>query len=225
MKLGNLTDRFKITAKIDEARLKFEAGIDKQMSTDPDLCMVCCAVCTQFEADKNPVFTCVSAANESEEFVLISKVWECIRCAYQNQIPLVGFNTMTFDLPVLIRRAMLADISVGPGMIHNLMKRQEQNHLHQDLMQLLGLRSPFSGKIEAKGLNYYLRLFGLGGKFNGIDGSCVYPLWKEGQHEEIRAYCQQDVEKTAALFRRVSPWLMVPKETSNFNEQKEKANE
>jgi DNA polymerase elongation subunit (family B) len=221
VKLGNLQDRFKIQAKIDEARAAWEIGQDKRCSVDPDLCMVCCGVAMHFQnvPGEIPNISCKSAVTAADEAELLYEIWSCIRAAYEADVPIVGFNTMTFDLPVLVRRAMLLDVGVSPAMIRALLARQESNYRHYDLMQLLGVRSPFSGKIEAKGLSYYLNLFGLGGKTWGMDGSQVYSLWKEGKINEIKNYCQTDVQRTASLFRRVAPWLIAPRShpsTDNF---------
>ena len=211
----NWVDPFKIAKKIEDARIEFEAGIDKKMATDPDYCMVCCSVGILFKNGKpemnmhTPMLS-FSAVDEMQQYILIENAWNFVRNCYQEQIPLVTFNGLSFDLPVLIRRAMYSDIPIAPQMIANLMRRQDQNHFHYDLMQLLGLRSPFSGKVECKGLNYFLKRFGLGSKTAGMDGSMVYPMFKEGQHEEIMEYCKQDVIKTGELFVRVAPWLVAP---------------
>ena len=210
--LGNLKDPFKIQDKLDQARAKFEMSVDKQMSVDPNLCMVCCAVVATFANGKLDGAMGLSTKSAGEEHGVIAAVWSSIRDAHQAGVPIVGFNSASFDLPVLIRRAMMLDVGVAPGMIQNLLRRQEMNHHHYDLMNLLGTRSPFSGKIEAKGLNSYLRLFGLGLKTTGMDGSLVYPMWKEGRHEEILEYCRMDVLQTAELFKRTAPWLVAPKE-------------
>jgi len=39
---------------------------------------------------------------------------------------------------------------------------------------------------------------------DGVDGSMVYPLYKEGKIDEIAAYCRQDVEATRSLFKILS---------------------
>ena len=222
---ANWKDPFKISEKIEQAKQKFEQDVDKTMSVNPDFCMVCCAVLYYYDG-KGQVICDPIAHDDSSEFMLISGVWEHIRKLYQENIPVVTFNGISFDVPVLVRRAMFSDISVAPAMIANLLKRQEQNRHHYDLMQMLAFRSPFSGKMEFKGLNYYLKRFGLGSKTNGMDGSMVFPLWKEGRFDEIKTYCTGDVEQTAALFRRVSPWLVAPKETTSpITDKKEKAND
>lgn len=220
--LGNRKDPYKIAEHIENARLKFEADVDKKMATHPDLCMVVCAVIYYFDG-KGEVLCDPVAQHDQSEFLLLSEVWEHVRKLYQEQIPVVSFNGLTFDLPVLIRRAMYSDISVSPQMIANLTKRQDINRHHYDLAALLGLRSPFSGAVEVKSLNYYLKRFGLGSKANGMDGSLVYPLWKEGRLDEIREYCTGDVMETAKLFQRVAPWLVAPKEIS-LSDKKEKTN-
>lgn len=219
VKLGNLTDRFKIQAKIDEGRAKWEAGQDKRCSVDPDLAMVACGVATAFTEDNIPNILCKSAVDVAEEYVLIQQMWQCISEAYHAGVPIVGFNSMTFDLPMLVRRAMLLDVAVSPAMIWKLRQRQEQNYHHYDLMQVLGSRSPFSGKIEVKSLDYYLRLFGLAPKTIGMNGSMVLPAWREGKHEEIAQYCQTDVVRTASLFRKVEPWLISIKAEQQTNPQ------
>jgi predicted PolB exonuclease-like 3'-5' exonuclease len=209
VKLGNLKDRFKIEEKINEAREKFLAGLDKKMATDPDFCQVVCMVGYQVPRKE---FFVKFAKDEDAEYDLLHEAWNWIREQQNNQVPIVGFNSSSFDVPALIRCAMYQDVSVAPHLIENLMKRQDINHHHYDLMQRLAYRNPFSGKAETRGLNYYLKRFDLGGKLNGLDGSMVYPAWKEGRFQHIIDYCQHgDVTQTAALFERVAPWMIPTK--------------
>jgi predicted PolB exonuclease-like 3'-5' exonuclease len=207
--VGYLKDPWKIKEKIQEARTKFEANIDKIMSVSPDLCQVCClgyGDATDQQA--------VSAMDDASEYDLVVEAWSLISSAYHEKIPIVTFNGASFDIPVLLRRAMILDISVAPGMIAHLLARFDNRH-HYDLMQMLGFRNPFSGKLEAHGLNYYLKRFGLGAKTDGMDGSMVYPAWKENRHSDIMDYCKQDVGMTAALFERISPWMIHPAKKEN----------
>lgn len=217
--VGNLKDPFKIREKLDEARTKFDADLDKRLSVDPDYCEVCCAVVTVV-TDSSPGGETFWWTNQPDsELRLIIAVWDWISTMARNGIPIVTFNGSSFDLPVLVKRAMYNDVSVSPHLIKSLMARQEYNSSHYDLMQLLAQRSPFSGKLEARKLNFYLKRFGIGSKSVGLiasapteidDGSMVYPAWKEGRMEAIVEYCKQDVFQTAELFRRVAPWLIAP---------------
>jgi predicted PolB exonuclease-like 3'-5' exonuclease len=212
VQLGNRKDPVKIHECIESARAKFEIDIDKKMATHPDLCMIVCIALTWFDGDRGESIICRCAKDERDEYILIGQTWHALLRFYQQQIPIVSYNGLTFDLPVLIRRAMYSDVSVAPLMIANLTRRQDANRHHYDLAAMLGLRSPFSGAVEVKSLPYYLKRFGLGAKTNGMNGAMVYPLWKEGRFEEIEKYCTGDVDQTAALFRRVAPWLVAPKE-------------
>jgi len=208
VKLGNTKDVFKIREKIEEAKTAFYADLDKRMSVDPDLCQVVCVVGYHKGRDS---FLQLSAVDEAEETELIMDAWGWIRERYQEKTPLVTFNGLSFDLPVLLRRAMFSDISVNPVMVANLMRRQEYNFCHYDLMQLLGKRNPFSGPTF-NGLEYHLKRWGIGAKLG--DGSMVYPWFKEGADgiEKILEYCRDgDVVGTAKLFERVAPWLVATK--------------
>jgi 3'-5' exonuclease len=204
VKTGNLKDPVKIREAIQKARDEFEAGIEKRMSLDPDLCQIVCVVGfdseTGFEEFRAPDSDC--------ELTALAVAWDWIRERYNDRVPIVSFNGIGFDVPILARRAMIQDISVAPGMLSDLTRRQEYNTFHHDLMQLLAHRNAFSGKLETKSLEYYLRLFGIGSKTEGWDGSSVYPAWKDGRMDEIVAYCRQDVEMTAKLYLRVMPWLV-----------------
>jgi predicted PolB exonuclease-like 3'-5' exonuclease len=151
--VGNLKDLFKIREKIDEARAKFDADLDKRLSVDPDFCEVCCAVTINCSAEGETF--CWTNRPDGEYHLLIN-VWDWISQLVLAGIPLVTFNGLTFDLPVLIKRAIYNDVSVSPRLIKTLLSRQEYNSTHYDLMQLLAHRSPFSGKLEAKNLNFYL---------------------------------------------------------------------
>jgi hypothetical protein len=207
VKLGNLKDPFKIKEKIEEARLEFEAGLEKKMSLDPDLCQVCCFVAygpatKQFVSD--------FARDREEEFELLDRAWAWIKTCLHERILLVSFNGLSFDLPVLQRRAMIQDVSVSASIMDALTRRYD-NKNHIDLMQALGGRDPFSGKMNFHGLDYYLKRFCLGSKLADWDGSKVYPAFKEGRFDEIVQYCKSDVLNTVALFERVYPWIVLPR--------------
>lgn len=215
VKTGNLKDPLKIREKIEEERARFDAEINKAMSTDPDLCQVVCVVAYESANLEQHVWY---ASSLDEETALLIDVWDRIRACYNDGVPLVTFNGMSFDVPVLLRRAMIEDIVVAPGMARQLLARQENNHHHYDLMQLLACRGPFGTRY--RGLDYYLQRFGIGAKLTGWDGSRVYPAWIEGRHAEIIEYCGQDVRQTAKLYERVAPWLIAPRTTGELAKAK-----
>lgn len=211
--IGNLKDPFKIREKIEAARIKFEQDLSKKMSTDPDLCHVC--ACVIYNSDTRN-FSSAFAKDRDEEYELLDRAWAWIRECLREKIILVSFNGLSFDLPVLFRRAMIQDVSVAPSLIEALTARYS-NKVHLDLMQSLAVRNPFSGKLEARSLDHYLKRFCLGAKMEGWDGSKVYPAFLESKFDEILQYCKSDVLNTAALFERVYPWLFVPWREEEIN--------
>jgi|WetSurSiteA1Bulk_404760.scaffolds.fasta_scaffold61299_1 predicted PolB exonuclease-like 3'-5' exonuclease len=199
--LGNLVDRFKIDDKINKARAAWQSKLDTTMSCDPDLCQIVSAAAYDGDEVKG-----LLATNETEEVFLLNQIWGMLSLAFKERIPIVGFNSASFDFPVLLRRAMILDVSVNPLLASQLIGRYD-SPAHIDLMRALAFRNPFSGKPDVHNLAYYLRRFGIEGKTPGWDGSKVYPAFQEGRSEEILEYNKKDVVVTGKLYERVRPWL------------------
>jgi predicted PolB exonuclease-like 3'-5' exonuclease len=118
---------------------------------------------------------------------------------------LVSWNGSGFDLPVLHYRALFHGIA-APGYWdlgddnkdfkwNNYIGRFHMRHI--DLMDLL---AGYQNRAWAP-LTEVAQLCGLPGKL-GMDGSQVYPAWKRGEIEAIRAYCETDVANTYLLYLR-----------------------
>lgn len=205
--LGNMVDPVKIDAKIAKARAAFEDRVATEMATDPDLCMIV-AFCGVIVDGASRLYTTPEIPRDAgDEFILLGEALGWLRECVRENIPVVTFNGASFDLPALFRRALYEDVAIASSVLEKLTQPSTRSRHHIDLMQALAVRSPFSGKLECKSLNYYLRRLGLGSKTPGMDGSLVYPFWQERRFTEIAAYCKDDVDRTADLFNRVSPWL------------------
>lgn len=192
VKLGNTKDPEKVAEKVESAKQGFSEALDKKMSLDPDLCEVVC-------------FSGTALAN-GELFAfqnpkLIQSAWAYIKLVYLSHTPLVSFNGIGFDLPVLLHQAMRLSIPVSPQMYADLTKKWENRH-HYDLLQW------FSGwdRSKYKPLSFYLKLYGIGEQSG--DGSQVFDWWKNGEYDKIRTHCEQDVSLTAQLFDRVKDWIV-----------------
>lgn len=210
----------KAQEKVDKERAKFEEGLDKKMSTDKDLCQVTTFVgyiyTTSIAEEKVIDKKVLQWPPLDEEYEVIHGAWDFIRYAYNANIPLVSFGGKGFDLPVLFAAAMRLDIPVSRPMYDSLTFRYE-NARHYDLMRsLTGETHP----VRGKSLEFYLNLFQLGNKTEGMDGSQVYPAWQAKEYTKISEYCEQDVFMTAKLFERVEPWM--PKDTDEVGEEIEK---
>jgi predicted PolB exonuclease-like 3'-5' exonuclease len=212
VKYGNAKDPIKRQAIEDEYVRKFYEQLDKRMATDPDYCQVVCFVGMECEEGieamdlDDIIMNVMTAPNTEDETALIIQAWDWIESMVRREIPLVSYNGIGFDIPVLLRRAMYLDVSVDPKLAAMLMQRQEKNHIHYDLMQILGLRSPFGGRMEVKSLDAWLKRFGMDAKTG--NGGEVFGWWSNGEIGRVVEYCANDVERTGNLFNRVAPWLI-----------------
>ena len=170
---------------------KAQEKIDKKMSLDPDLCEVVCFVANSYHY--------FGDGHMHTKEVQIA--WDLISKAYFDHIPLVSFNGIAFDLPVLWHQAMKLNIPVSPQMYSDLTKKYD-NKWHYDLMELLANWD----RSKWKSLNFYLKLFGIGEKTG--DGSQIYGWWQAGLYENIREHCETDVKLTAKLFEKLQDYIV-----------------
>jgi len=104
----------------------------------------------------------------------------------------VGHNISGFDLKVIKQRSIV--LGVKPC-----------NHIPFDAKPWD--RNPFDtmymwdSKNNAK-LDKIARAMGFEGK-GGIDGSDVYPMWKDGKFKEIADYCKADVSLTRDVYKKM----------------------
>ena len=194
VKLGNTLDPVKVKEKVAKAKAEFDAALDKKMSLDPDLCEVVC-----FGLYDSP--TNNTAIRMSPKHIVAASAWTFIKEAYLKHIPLVSFNGIAFDLPVLWHQAMKLSIPVSPQMYYDLTKRYD-NRYHYDLMEILAGWD----RSKWKSLDFYLKLFGIGEKIG--DGSEIYGWWQAGLYENIREHCEQDVKLTAKLFEKLQNYIV-----------------
>ena len=141
---------------------------------------------------------------------------------------LVSWNGRSFDVPVLIYRALRHGISAarfwetGDGdrdfRFNNYQNRYHERHT--DLMDLLSgynLRSAIS-------LDDCATTLGFPGKGQGPTGADVWPMFQEGKIDEIRQYCERDALNTYLVylaFERTRGRLL----TEEFEERTEELRE
>jgi len=192
VKLGNLKDKDKVEAKIEEARQEFDKGLVKKMSLDPDLCRVVCVG----TGDSTSVLGSVWV----DEKMLLEIVWKNITNLYFKHIPLVSFNGIQFDLPVLWHSAIRLGIPVDPQMYRDLTKKYD-NRFNFDLMQIL------SGwdRTRYKSQDFYQRWLGFEGKKDS--GSQVYQWWIDKEYEKIKQHCEADVNSLVKIWERLQPYV------------------
>jgi predicted PolB exonuclease-like 3'-5' exonuclease len=114
---------------------------------------------------------------------------------------LVGFNSSSFDLPVLRYRALA--LAVPAQTIHGSNGRDYWYRYGRDHFDICDVISGF-GASARPSLAELAALSGIPAKIGGIDGSQVELMVAAGRMEELAAYCDTDIFVTYLLFLRFS---------------------
>jgi hypothetical protein len=114
---------------------------------------------------------------------------------------LVGFNSSSFDLPVLRYRAFT--LAIPAQGIHGSNGRDYWYRYGRDHIDICDVISGF-GASARPSLAELAALSGVPAKIGGIDGSSVEPMVAAGRLEELAAYCDTDLFVTYLLFLRFS---------------------
>jgi len=222
VKYGNMKDPDKRAAKLQEVKEAFA----KNLSVNPATCQVCTFVGVTYDTEKKQTIESIDlqwGINDDEwdlpEEMIINEGWDFIKRCYRGRIPLVSFNGIGFDLPVMFVAAMRLDVAVENATYQALTNKWEGNRHHYDLMLML---SGWNRERWEK-LNFWLKRFDIGQKTEGMDGSQVWPAFQAGEYKKILEYCKGDVLSVCKLMVRVAPWLVPEpkniKETIKENEE------
>jgi len=113
----------------------------------------------------------------------------------QQPVTFIGHNIIGFDLPFIKHRSIINRVKPPVQFIKAFDAKPWGNEVY-DTMLKWDSRDFVKADLIA-------RAFGIQGK-KEVDGSMVYPMWKEGKFEEIAAYCRDDVEMGRAIFNRMT---------------------
>ena len=186
-KVGNLKDPAKIAAKQAEARSKLGAN--------PLTAMPCCG--GWYASDEDCGYMMLKKQTAVAEEKLLREYWEKL----SKYDILVGFNSFSFDSKILLLRSAVYSVEI-PFKLDRRRYSTTGNHI--DIRMILQDWNTFEvGKLE-----FFLDMFGLGGKTEGMDGSMVQDYWTEGLHDEIGEYCQQDCKATFQLFQKIKRYFL-----------------
>lgn len=176
---GNLKDPAKIEADIAEKT----AALLKRAALDPDLCRI---VAAGWDCDgRAESAVCEDAAQER---LLLERFWTQSRGA-----TLVGFNCLSFDLPVLLRRSLYVGV---PAPQFSLNKYRPGNIV--DLMQVLS----YQGTLTYRSLDFYCKRFGIVVP-DEVTGADIGALVAAGDWRTVHDHVRADVAKTTELAQRV----------------------
>jgi len=105
----------------------------------------------------------------------------------------IGHNHVAFDLPFLLKRAIVQSVTPAPFFPRN--PKWNGNEIFDTMLA-------WSPK-EYTSMNYLCKVLGMDGK-GDIDGSDVWPMVKAGKVAEVAEYCKGDVERTREIFNRLT---------------------
>ncbi len=114
---------------------------------------------------------------------------------------LIGFNSSSFDLPVLRYRALA--LGVPAPVLHRGNGRDYWYRFGRDHLDICDFISSF-GAATRPSLAELGSIVGLAVKTDGIDGSQVERLVAEGKIEDVASYCESDVLATYLVFLKLS---------------------
>ena len=176
----NYKDEAKIAAYVAEAKQKAIS----RCALDADLCRV---VAAGWHRDVGGSGVAIAATDNQERALLKAIGFEI---ATSTQV--IGFNILSFDLPILIRRAQYLGVEF-PGVSLDKFRTP-----HLDLMEFLS----FNGKLKARSLSFYCQRFGITVP-DATSGKDIDALVRAGDWISVAAHCSADVEKTRQLAERL----------------------
>lgn len=109
---------------------------------------------------------------------------------------MVGHNIIGFDLPFLWKRCMVLDVKPPSWFPRNPSKYGSE--LVRDTMLLWD-----QDQRTGSSMDRICRMLGIPGKGN-ISGADVWPMVKVGDIAGVAEYCRADVERTRAMFKRMT---------------------
>ena len=109
---------------------------------------------------------------------------------------LIGHNIIGFDLPFLWKRCMILNVKPPHWFPRNPSKYSSE--MVRDTMNLWDMEQRAGGSMDR-----ICRLMGIPGK-GDVSGADVWPMVEAGDIEGVAAYCRGDVERTRAMFKRMT---------------------
>jgi predicted PolB exonuclease-like 3'-5' exonuclease len=186
---ARLKDPAKIEADIAEKTAEREA----QLALHPDTCRI---VALGYHVVGGADPTCLLMKDAFEERAMLQQFADLYRdLNTRNELRLVTYYGMSFDLPVLMSRAMYLDVDF-PEL--NIDRYSDSSHAKYDVWWKLSRK----GAIKAKGLKFYAQRLGFG-TLDKVNGADVAALVRDEKWSEVEAHCLSDIGLTHALANRL----------------------
>jgi predicted PolB exonuclease-like 3'-5' exonuclease len=168
---------------------QFDDAVEEALhktSFDGAMCHIIAIGCAA--NDDPPV--CFYAEKPDEEQKLLRDFFEFVSALSYPTI--VGHNVLEFDIKIIKQRSMILGVERSPAIPWDA-KPWDKNPF--DTMKQWDQRNNI-------GLDKLAKAMGFDGK-SGINGSMVYGMWQSGKHDQIKAYCMDDVDQTRKVAKRM----------------------
>jgi hypothetical protein len=188
----------KAIAAVHENRRRISGAGDQQrkdMATNPAMCRIVSIAAAIGQGDI--VCHVVGEWSDRNEVDLLEWFWELANaCA-----PFVTWNGNNFDLRVILFRSIL--LGVNPTRTIDL-SRYRQDSL--DLQEVF-----YRGQVPPKGRGqkWVAKVLGIPIPADGVDGSQVEAMWREGRHAELAEYNKSDVWCLRELHGKLSGTFVI----------------
>ncbi len=186
---ANYKDEAKIAAYIESAKRK---EIDRA-GLDLDLCEIVAIGWHRTDNDTGRAWT----RQHGSEVEMLTAFW---LAAETSGLPLLGFNVLHFDLPVLLRRSLYLGVSAPVISI--------DRYRHDRVIDLAEVLS-YGRKELLRSLSFYAKRFGIEHD-DSVSGADIAGLVAKGDWTKVEHHCWDDVQTTVALARRVGVISAVP---------------
>lgn len=180
---ANYKDPAKIAAFISDKRAKQIADA----ALDLDLCEIV-AIGIGFHDE-----TYAQTRATSSEAEMLRGLWSFVETVRREQGVVVGFNCLTFDLPILLRRSLYLGIPTPPLSV--------DRYRHDGVIDVADVLT-FGGRMTWRSLAFYAKRFGIAHD-DSVKGEQIPQLVADGNWAAIEAHVRSDVETTRALALRI----------------------
>ena len=126
---------------------------------------------------------------------MLSKFWERLQEESQkDKVTIVTHNGYQFDVPFLIIRSIIKDITISMNLNTNKWSMENSNHF--DTMQFFSQYGAFTNtRLTLLGKMFDIETLG-----EGVSGADVEKLYNEGKIDLINKHCKEDVELLEKVF-------------------------
>lgn len=176
-------------AAVDEAWLKtsFDGGLGQ-------------IVCVSWATDAGDTHALQVADLSAKSEAALIEVWfsdltKVCRGTSGTRPCLIGHNHVAFDIPFIWKRAIVHGIK--PPIWFPRDPKPWGGTTFDTMTAWAGARDRIS-------MDRLCRVLGIPGKGDGPSGADVWPMVKAGKLDEVTAYCRADVERTRALYQRLT---------------------